>query len=130
NSRRGAAISSTRIFRGSITAWNGGTCRPPNSIGRGRTRRTIDGALRAPHIFVMDHLNLSVAEWRQRLTPSQYHVLREAGTERAFSGRFDSNKADGSYRCAGCHLDLFDSDDKFDSGSGWPSFTRPVADDR
>lgn len=78
----------------------------------------------------MDHLNLSEAEWRQRLTPSQYHVLREAGTERAFSGRFDSNKADGSYRCAGCHLDLFDSDDKFDSGSGWPSFTRPVADDR
>lgn len=78
----------------------------------------------------MDQLNLSESEWRQRLTPAQYHVLREAGTERAFSGHYDGNKADGVYRCAGCQLDLFDSEDKFDSGSGWPSFTRPVAPDR
>ena len=78
----------------------------------------------------MDQLNLSESEWRQRLTPAQYHVLREAGTERAFSGHYDANKADGVYRCAGCQLDLFDSDDKFDSGSGWPSFTQPVAPDR
>lgn len=78
----------------------------------------------------MDQLNLSETQWRQRLTPTQYHVLREAGTERAFSGRYDGNKADGVYRCAGCQLDLFDSDDKFDSGSGWPSFTRPIAADR
>jgi peptide-methionine (R)-S-oxide reductase len=78
----------------------------------------------------MDQLNLSEAEWRQRLTPAQYHVLREAGTERAFSGHYDGNKADGIYRCAGCQLTLFDSDDKYDSGSGWPSFTRPAAPDR
>lgn len=78
----------------------------------------------------MDQLNLPESEWRQRLTPAQYHVLREAGTERAFSGHYDGNKADGVYRCAGCHLDLFDSDDKYDSGSGWPSFTRPVETDR
>lgn len=78
----------------------------------------------------MDQLNLSESEWRQRLTPAQYHVLREAGTERAFSGHYDGNKADGVYRCAGCRLDLFDSDDKFDSGSGWPSFTQPVEQDR
>lgn len=77
----------------------------------------------------MDQLNLSESEWRQRLTPAQYHVLREAGTERAFSGALSDNKADGSYRCAGCHLELFDSDDKYDSGSGWPSFTQPVAPD-
>lgn len=77
----------------------------------------------------MDQLNLSESEWRQRLTPAQYHVLREAGTERAFSGHYDGNKADGIYRCAGCQLELFDSDDKYDSGSGWPSFTRPIADD-
>ncbi|WP_343519527.1 peptide-methionine (R)-S-oxide reductase MsrB [Sphingomonas sp.] len=77
----------------------------------------------------MDQLNLSESEWRQRLTPEQYHVLREAGTERAFAGHYTDAKADGIYRCAGCQLELFDSDDKYDSGSGWPSFTRPVAAD-
>ena len=79
---------------------------------------------------IMEHLTLSEAEWRQKLTPEQYHVLREAGTERAFAGRFTDNKADGVYRCAGCALDLFDSADKYDSGSGWPSFTQPIAPDR
>ena len=78
----------------------------------------------------MDQLNLSETEWRRRLTPEQYHVLREAGTERAFSGRLNDNKADGLYRCAACELDLFDSADKFDSGSGWPSFTQPIDADR
>ena len=75
----------------------------------------------------MEHLNLSESEWRKRLTPEQYHVLREAGTERAFAGRFTDNKADGVYLCAGCKLELFDSADKYDSGSGWPSFTQPAA---
>ena len=74
----------------------------------------------------MEHLNLSESEWRKRLNPEQFHVLREAGTEAAFSGRFTDNKADGLYLCAGCKLELFDSADKFDSGSGWPSFTRPI----
>lgn len=77
----------------------------------------------------MEHLNLPESEWRKRLTPEQFHVLREAGTERAFSGRYNDNKADGIYRCAGCGLELFDSVDKYDSGSGWPSFTQPVAPD-
>ena len=80
--------------------------------------------------MAMEHLNLSEAEWRQRLSPEQYHVLREAGTERAFAGLLTDNKADGVYRCAGCDLDLFDSADKYDSGSGWPSFTQPIAPDR
>ncbi|WP_375391779.1 peptide-methionine (R)-S-oxide reductase MsrB [uncultured Sphingomonas sp.] len=75
----------------------------------------------------MDQLNLSETEWKKRLTPAQYHVLREAGTERAYAGALTDNKADGTYRCAACGLDLFDSADKFDSGSGWPSFTRPIA---
>ncbi|HEX8302114.1 peptide-methionine (R)-S-oxide reductase MsrB [Sphingomonas sp.] len=75
----------------------------------------------------MEHLNLPESEWRKRLSPEQYVVLREAGTERAFAGRFTDNKADGVYLCAGCKLELFDSADKFDSGSGWPSFTQPVA---
>lgn len=78
----------------------------------------------------MDHVNLSEAEWRKKLTPQQYSVLREAGTERAFSGRYNDNKADGIYRCAGCANDLFDSTDKYDSGSGWPSFTQPIAAER
>ena len=75
----------------------------------------------------MDQINLSEAEWKKRLTPAQYHVLREAGTERAYAGALTDNKADGTYRCAACGLDLFDSADKFDSGSGWPSFTQPIA---
>lgn len=78
----------------------------------------------------MERLNLSETEWRKRLTPEQYHVLREAGTERAFSGRYNDNKADGVYRCAACQLDLFDSADKYDSGSGWPSFSQPIEPDR
>ena len=77
----------------------------------------------------MDHLTLTEAEWRQRLTPEQYHVLREAGTERAFAGALNGNKADGVYACAGCGNPLFDSADKYDSGSGWPSFPQPIAAD-
>lgn len=72
---------------------------------------------------------LTEAEWRERLTPEQYHVLREAGTERAFTGKYESNKAPGMYYCAGCGAPLFASDTKYNSGSGWPSYTAPVAPD-
>ena len=75
----------------------------------------------------MEKLDLPESEWRQRLTAQQYHVLREAGTERAFTGALYDNKADGTYRCAGCGTDLFESATKYDSGSGWPSFTHPFA---
>ncbi|WP_445191297.1 peptide-methionine (R)-S-oxide reductase MsrB [Sphingomonas sp. Tas61C01] len=78
----------------------------------------------------MDQINLSESEWRKKLTPEQYHVLREAGTERAFAGALNDNKVDGVYRCAACGNELFDSADKFESGSGWPSFTQPIEEGR
>ena len=78
-------------------------------------------------VIMSETVEKSVAEWRAQLTPEQFHVLREKGTERAFSGQYHDNHAPGIYRCAGCGLDLYASADKFDSGTGWPSYTRPVA---
>ena len=73
-----------------------------------------------------EKLNLTDEDWRQRLTPEQYAVLRQGGTERAFTGEYENNKAAGEYVCAGCGQPLFESDDKFESGSGWPSFVKPA----
>ena len=76
-----------------------------------------------------EKMDLTDAEWRARLSPEQYRVLREGGTERAFTGKYDKNKQDGEYTCAACGQVLFESADKYDSGSGWPSFTDPAAGD-
>ena len=76
-----------------------------------------------------EKIKKSNQEWQQELTPDQYHVLREKGTERAFTGKYTENKANGVYACAACGQELFSSDAKFDSGSGWPSFYAPVDED-
>jgi peptide-methionine (R)-S-oxide reductase len=78
---------------------------------------------------VRDPKELPEDEWRSLLSPEQYTVLRRAGTEPPWSGEYVHNHDDGSYRCAGCRAVLFDSSTKFDSGSGWPSFTEPAVAD-
>jgi peptide-methionine (R)-S-oxide reductase len=79
----------------------------------------------SPPAAADENLPHSEQEWRQRLSPEQYHILREAGTEPAFTGRYWNNHETGDYHCAACGALLFKSDTKFDSGTGWPSFTEP-----
>jgi peptide-methionine (R)-S-oxide reductase len=78
---------------------------------------------------MVEKLVLSDAEWRSRLSPEEYDVLRRHGTERPHTGCFVGTKTRGVYQCAGCALPLFRSGDKFESGTGWPSFTQPIAED-
>ncbi len=76
---------------------------------------------------MVSKLKLSDAEWRKRLSPARYNILRKEGTERAFSSALDKEKRTGTFHCAGCDLALFDSNTKFDSRTGWPSFFRPIS---
>jgi len=73
-----------------------------------------------------DEWNLSKDEWKSRLSPESYYILREEGTERAFSSQLNNEKSKGVFHCAGCDLPLFLSDKKYDSGTGWPSFWDPI----
>jgi peptide-methionine (R)-S-oxide reductase len=75
----------------------------------------------------VDRIYRTDREWKQILTPEQYRVARKKGTERPFTGEYEKNKEEGIYRCACCGTDLFSSDSKFDSGTGWPSFREPVS---
>lgn len=74
-------------------------------------------------------INKPEEEWRKTLTPEEFHVLREKGTERPFTGKYVDHKKKGTYVCAGCGKELFSSDTKFDSGTGWPSFWTPISED-
>ena len=80
----------------------------------------------AEHPTMEKKVTKSEEEWKRTLTPEQYAVLRKKGTERAFTGKYWDTHEAGTYRCAGCGAPLYESDSKFDSGTGWPSFTRPM----
>ena len=78
----------------------------------------------------MEKIEKTDEQWREELSPDAYAVLRRGATEPPFLGKYTNEKANGTYVCAGCGAELFDSADKFESGSGWPSFTQPIAADR
>lgn len=105
------------------------TAQPPAPTAPPATPQaaTTDTSMNSKPATPATKMNLSEAEWRKKLTPDQYYVLREKGTERAFTGKYWDTKEPGVYKCAACGVVLFTSDAKFDSGCGWPSFDKMIA---
>jgi len=91
--------------------------------------RVTPGTGAATNLVAMEKIEKTESEWREELSPEEYQVLREKGTEPAFTGAYWDNKDDGIYRCRACGQELFASDTKFDSGTGWPSFFDPMTSD-
>jgi peptide-methionine (R)-S-oxide reductase len=89
-------------------------------------RRIMNAVTTFTTIEMTEKIRKSDEEWRSQLTPEQYRITRQKGTEPAFTGKYAQSKEPGVYRCVCCGNTLFDSDDKFESGTGWPSFTRPA----
>ena len=91
------------------------------------TSSTTDVTVTLTEDKQVEKIELSRAEWKKKLTPAQYRVLRKAGTERPYSSPLNNEKRDGVFACAGCELPLFESETKFESGTGWPSFFQPLS---
>jgi peptide-methionine (R)-S-oxide reductase len=89
-------------------------------------KTTTSATVKKDSTKMSDEITMSEEEWKKKLSPEQFHVCREKGTERAFTGKYYNSKEKGTYKCAACGNPLFSSDTKFDSGTGWPSFYAPV----
>ncbi|MEL6178338.1 MAG: peptide-methionine (R)-S-oxide reductase MsrB [Myxococcota bacterium] len=126
------ACNSDASGRTSDPAQPRATAKSPTALAKGDTQHSAadDTPLPGPIPELGSRSTLTDADWKQRLTSKQYHVLRQAGTERAFTGEYWDHKDHGVYHCAGCGAPLFASEDKFKSGTGWPSYTQPVHEGR
>ena len=113
-----AAVAAGMLFTGlALAAGQSGTKPKDDAATQPATRETT---------MTVEKVTKTDAEWKQQLTPEQFRVLRQQGTERAFSGKYWDSHDDAIYVCAGCGLELFHSKSKFDSGTGWPSFWEPI----
>ena len=115
----GGFTSSCTDTRSSQGANNGVTVAAPSPAANTANTSSDD-------VFDGKVIEKTNEEWKKQLTPAAYNVLREEGTERPYSGEYNENKAEGDYYCAACHLKLFSSKTKFESGTGWPSFYEPI----
>lgn len=123
----GGTFLGAGIFRGAGRAADSPAARGGGNEGD-PDRIQIYSVERGGYIMV-DRVNKTDKEWKEQLTPEEFYVTRKKGTERAYTGKYWNTHEDGIYRCVGCGTDLFRSETKFDSGTGWPSFYAPIAEE-